>query len=108
MSLENAKDDRDIEKILQEEEDKELLHLLWKQNRRICFCFKKKVSKDIAERLKDHLAKFPQFEVMLAYEDIDIERILKAGSNTQVVDDFGKVYQAKEHHSKWRKRIINC
>ena len=62
----------------------------------------------MAERLKDHLAKFPQFEVMLAYEDIDVERILKAGSNTQIVDDFGKVYQAKEHHSKWLKSIINC
>lgn len=58
MALKDASEE-DMEKILQDEEDKELKHLIWKQNRRICFCFKKKVSKDLAERVKDHLVKFP-------------------------------------------------
>ena len=45
----DIKRDRDIERMIQEEEDEDLIHQIVKQNTPYCFCFKKKIKKDIAK-----------------------------------------------------------
>ena len=45
----DIKRDRDIERMIQEEEDEDLIHQIVKQNTPYCFCFKKKIKKDMYE-----------------------------------------------------------
>ena len=70
------------------------------------FCFKKKVKKDIVERVNAQLLKSANFKKLLEDRGIDIERITKITSN-KVVDEYGRVYLAKDHHGPWRKKFIN-
>jgi len=44
--------ERDILQELQDEEDDELISMIIKQNQKKCFCFKKKIKKDMAERVE--------------------------------------------------------
>ena len=43
---------------------------------------------------------------MLDAQEINIDRITRVG-NDKVVDEYGKIYLAKEHHGKWRRKFID-
>ena len=90
-----------------EEEDEELLAMVASQNRPKCFCFKKHVTKELVERVIMQRERSENFKAKTdgMQGEHDITRILKAGQNKEV-DDYGKVYNAKEHHGLWRKRFI--
>ena len=45
-------------------------------NRRVCLCFKKKINKDIEERIIENASKSEDFVNRIAVEGIDIQRIL--------------------------------
>ena len=52
-----------------------------KQNEVTCFCFKKKIKKDVRERVKEAKTKYKRFDAMLKMEDLDVTRILKVDDN---------------------------
>lgn len=49
------RDEAEIESELQKDDDEELIRLIEKQNERILFCFKKRISKSLHERVMDRL-----------------------------------------------------
>ena len=95
---------------MQEFFDDELIKQISKSNRKKCFCIKKKISRElhdrVVDRLKDEKAnKRSNFQVRAAMQNIDLERIKKSGENKEV-DEYGKIYLPKEHHSPFRKKLI--
>ena len=82
----------EIQQELQEEEFKEVIALIKRQNEKHFFCFKKKIKKDVRERVKETITKYGSvFEARLKLEELDVTRILKVGENKEV-DEYGRVY----------------
>ena len=101
-----AKADAELDLAIQEEEDNAMIQELKKQNKVVCFCFKKKIKKDLEQRLDNQIAKSKKFEALLKLHEIDVTRIRDAGKQTVVSDEFGKIYVEKDHHGPWRKKFI--
>lgn len=68
---------------MQMQEDSDLLHELRKMNRRTCFCFKKKIDKQLEERIVENCQKNPDFGNLVKEEGIDFQRLIESQKNKQ-------------------------
>ena len=74
-------------------------------NRRTCFCFKKKIDKQLEERIIENCQKNPDFGKAIEEEGIDIQRLIDANKNKQQ-DELTKQFLEKDVHSDCRKWAI--
>jgi len=104
-------EEKELELKVQEMLDDELLKEVKRTNKRNCFCFKRKIKGQLQDRVNDRLKdekaeNLVNFEWRAEKQKIDISRIKKLGLNKEVTE-YGKIYQAKEHHGKFRQKLIN-
>ena len=59
----------------------ELINELKVMNRRICLCFKKKIDKDLEERIVENASKSAEFITRIKSDGIDIQRIIDIHKN---------------------------
>jgi len=83
VKLEDEHDDDEVERALEDEEDDEIIKNIRKQNHPKCFCFKRKVKKELQEQVLGQLVKSVRFKQKIEDEDLDIERIINAGKDNQ-------------------------
>ena len=57
--------EKDLEKRLQEEEDDAMIEEIRQQNRKLCFCFKKKIKGDLEDRIRDQMRASEDFKKKL-------------------------------------------
>ena len=60
----------------------------------------------MAERVEGQKAKSANFVKKLEQQQISVDRIMKSQKN-KLVDEYGKIYEAKDHHGPWRKASIH-
>ena len=76
----------------------------------ICCCFKKKISRDLQDRVKDRLLdqtanSYNDFRLHAEKEEISLHRVTASGSNKEHTE-YGTVYNPKPHHPKIRRKLI--
>ena len=101
--------EKDFEKIVQAEEDDALIEEIRKQNRKICFCFKRKIKVDLEDRIRDQMRTSHEFktklEALRQEEPGDLQRIMSKDKYSQQTG-IEKQHIEKEEYSNWRKWAI--
>ena len=79
------------------------------QNRKLCFCFKKKIKGDLEDRIRDQMRASEDFkkklEKLQKQEPGDLKRIMNKDKYKNM-GGIEKQHIEKEEYSEWRKQMI--